>query len=521
MIMKSTLMTLMLAAFVFLGSWGSPVQAQSSQAQIGINLAGLVDWNTELPLKDAFKLSRNWISQRQGDSWGKGPKLDLDEHGYVKHLDEGCYAETLMRTIDGGHYPSGRYIFIYQGKGTFECWGSARILTNEPGRIVVDVDSTRGPIWLRVKQVDANDYPRDMHLMLESDLQTYEQNPWTQHFLRRWQGFAVLRFMDFMATNRSSVSTWSQRPQVDDANWTDRGIPLELMCDLANRMQIDPWFCIPHQADDDYVRQFVKQADTLLAPNLKMYIEYSNEVWNGVFEANRYAAKKGQELGLAEKPWEAAWAYYSARNIEIFKIVSDVLGDRLQKRAVRVLASQAANSWVSNRICEFQGAHQYADALAIAPYISMNINQERAKTVVKQSVSQILDHVENVALPECIKWMQDNKKIADKYHLKLIAYEGGQHLMGFQGAENNQELTKKLQAVNRDARMGEIYKKYYDAWANAGGGVFATFSSTSRWHKWGSWGLVEFYDSNPSDYPKMQATLQWAKEHGQKVNLTR
>ncbi|MAX25381.1 MAG: hypothetical protein CMJ19_12845 [Phycisphaeraceae bacterium] len=521
MVSKHALVALVLSALGLVLTTVNIAKAQKlkPQAQIGINLAGIVDWNTELPLKDVFKMSRNWISQRQGQSWGKGPELTLDEHGYVTQLDKGCYVETPMRTIDGGHYPSGRYVLTYQGKGDIEFWGAARILDAQPGRIVADVDARRGTIWLRIKSVDPKDHIRDMHLMLESDLDTYEQNPWTSHFLRRWKGFATLRYMNFMATNRNHIRTWEDRPKRDDANWTDRGLPLEIMCDLANRLKIDPWFCIPHEADDNYVRQFVKQADQLLDPNLKMYIEYSNEVWNGIFQANRYAAKKGQEMGLADKPWEAAWSYYSVRNIEIFKIVADVLGDKRQDRAVRVLASQAANSWVSNRICEYRGAHQYADALAIAPYISMNINTEQAPQVVSQSVTQILDHVENDALAECIKWMQDNKKVAEKYHLKLIAYEGGQHLVGIQGAENNDALTEKLQAVNRHPRMARIYKKYYDAWAKAGGGVFATFISTERWHKWGSWGLVEFYDSNPADYPKMQATLQWAKEHGQKVNM--
>jgi hypothetical protein len=93
---------------------GSVTRAQSSAAQphpaLGINLSGPADWNAELPFVDTFRLSRAWISQKRGEAWGKGPKLELDEHGWVQRLEPGCFAETPLCTIDGGHYPSGKLL---------------------------------------------------------------------------------------------------------------------------------------------------------------------------------------------------------------------------------------------------------------------------------------------------------------------------------------------------------------------------------------------------------------------------
>ena len=66
-------------------------------------------------------------------------------------------------------------------------------------------------------------------------------------------------------------------------------------------------------------------------------------------------------------------------------------------------------------------------------------------------------------------------------------------------------------------RMSALYTKYLDAWAATGGDLLCIFSSTGNWSKWGSWGLGEFYDSKPADYPKLAATLEWAKKHGQPV----
>jgi len=44
------------------------------RSRLGMNIAGLADWNTELPFVDVFRLSRTWISQREGEAWGNGPR---------------------------------------------------------------------------------------------------------------------------------------------------------------------------------------------------------------------------------------------------------------------------------------------------------------------------------------------------------------------------------------------------------------------------------------------------------------
>lgn len=44
-----------------------------------MNLSGIVDWNTEHAFVDVFRLSRQWISQKKGEPWGKGPKLEVPQ----------------------------------------------------------------------------------------------------------------------------------------------------------------------------------------------------------------------------------------------------------------------------------------------------------------------------------------------------------------------------------------------------------------------------------------------------------
>jgi hypothetical protein len=95
-----------------------------------------------------------------------------------------------------------------------------------------------------------------------------------------------------------------------------------------------------------------------LDPSLKIYIEYSNEVWNGQFPQSRYAGEQGVKLGLGpkEKPWEAGWHFTALRSMQIFQIWEDVFGGH--DRFIRVLPTQSGNAGVSDGILRSLGRHR-------------------------------------------------------------------------------------------------------------------------------------------------------------------
>ena len=61
-------------SLLVLGSSTSSAAPPEAKPRLGINLAGPADWMTELPFVDVFRLSRAWISQKQGAAWGQGPQ---------------------------------------------------------------------------------------------------------------------------------------------------------------------------------------------------------------------------------------------------------------------------------------------------------------------------------------------------------------------------------------------------------------------------------------------------------------
>jgi len=474
---------------------------------MGINLTSVCYWSTENPFLDVFKQSQVFQAQRRGAPYGEGGALDLDGKGWVKSLEPGQWADTII-CREGGHYWGGEYICLYDGNGRIEFDFDAKVKNRQDGRITLQVSPSPAGMVLKIVETDPLDPIRNIRLIFSRFEKTFENLVFQPEFLKRWEGFKTIRFMDWMGTNNSPVETWADRPLPDQQTQEgERGVALEYMILLANRLKADPWFCMPHGASHDYVANFAAMVKDRLDPWLKVYVEYSNEVWNSSFQQSEYARRMGLGLGLSEDPFEAGLLYYARRAKEIFQIWEDVFGG--SERLVRVLAAQSANPWTSERIVGFEDAFKSADALAIAPYFGGELGNPET---VAEVLSMSLDGV----LAKCSSDIAENREtvvrhaaVAKGHGLDLIAYEGGQHLAGTGGAENNEALTELFIAANRDPRMKQLYLEALEGWKEAGGGTFAIFASMSRYGKWGSWGLLEDRDQDPFRAPKYQAVLEF------------
>jgi hypothetical protein len=365
----------------------------------------------------------------------------------------------------------------------------------------------KGPITVRIVETDTDDRVRNIRILKPADVETYEDSPFRQEFLDRWTGMRAFRFMDWGSTNNSEVSTWADRATPADRTQTQVGIALEYQIDLCNRTGVDPWLCIPHLADDDYVRRAAELVEDTLDLELTAYLEYSNEVWNGQFAQARWASQRGQELGLSDNAFQAQLYFYSKRSVEIFRIWRDVFGDG-RERLICVLGTQAANPWVSEQIITYEDAHEVADALAGAPYFGHAFGSpETQDKVAALTIEQLLDFLP-AAIEKNKETQQKNADLCEQYGLALMAYEGGQHLCGHGGAENNEALTDLFIAANRHPRMKDLYLQDLRNWKEIGGDLFMVFSSMGRPSKWGSWCLLEYEGQDLATAPKYQAIQQ-------------
>jgi hypothetical protein len=494
--------------------------------RLGINLPAPTDWNTELPFVDVFHLSRAWIVRRDGSGAGQPPGqhgddgrgLELDGDGWVKRLAPGTWAETPLCGIGGvDRAPPGEWTVLYDGAGALEMWGEVDTVSDSPGRLVFRPrPGGKGGFFLRVRRVQPGDHPRRLRVIMPGHAASYRRQPWNPSFLRRWRGVAAVRFMDFARTNSSPVVRWADRPRPEQASFAQHGVPAEHLVDLANRLAADPWFCMPHAADDDYLRRFAELVQRRLDPRRRVYVEYSNEVWNGMFAQNRHAIARGRALGLADTDWSCCVRYWAERSQQLFAIWRGVLGDRL----VRVVATQVANPDVARQLLGWRGLGGGFDALAVAGYLGLSPtphSRPSSDEVASWSLARLFDHLETIELPKVERWLAAHRRLAEAAGAALVAYEGGQHLVGMAGAENDGALTRLFIAANRHPHMGDLYRRLYGAWEAAGGDLFCHYSSVTSYTKWGSWGLLEQHDQDPASSPKFLASMRWAAARGQAV----
>src|SRR5580692_7668016 len=147
-------------------------------------------------------------------------------------------------------------------------------------------------------------------------------NPWVPELLTDLAPYHVLRFMDWNQTNDSNnpQAVWSTRKQKTDPQ--SEPVAFEWQIDLCNRTKKDYWLNVPHEASAAYWTELAQLVYAQLDPSLRVYLEWSNEVWNGSFPQYAYAQAQGQSLGLAGSDPEASYYVYQAvRMYEAFEAV--------------------------------------------------------------------------------------------------------------------------------------------------------------------------------------------------------
>jgi hypothetical protein len=505
---------------------GSGSDTAAPTSPVGTNLTGIVDYSAEWSFVDAFKASRAWISGSSA-AWDDGRALDLDEHGWVRSLQAGQIARTLV--LPESAHPAGDYVVLYDGAGTLTYSGSGTrdAARSTPGRDVVRVGAS-GPVIVNITATTAGNPVRNIRFLMPGGVcaadkfrycddaqpcgtgacnsfeDVYATQIFHPTFLSRVRAYGTLRFMDWLETNNSSVT--DHPTAVTDARWSQHGVPIEILIELSNRLRANAWLTVPHLATDGYVEAVANLVHDRLAPGLRVYVEYSNEVWNGIFTQGTYAEQRGVALGLATSPFEARLRFQSQRSVEIFRIFEDVFTGAARARLVRVLAAQAANSWTSSVLLSHGNAADHTDALAIAPYFGGSLGSPgEAARVGAMDLDGLFDELEQDAVPTAIGWVTSQAAEATQHGVSLIAYEGGNHLAGFQGVENNTAVNALFDAANRDPRMANLYATYLEGWKQQGGELFVHFVNCFAPSKWGRWGALEYLEQPRAEAPKYDA----------------
>lgn len=540
---------------------------------MGTNLHENADWNPDVPWKDLMRQARRYIPQTPsfGTEWDTGETLALDSNGWPQPTSTQAWA-TLICTDLGGKYPSGTYHLLFDGtQGQIFTFGAAKITATSAGDYTLEIDPEDGTIGLRFWPDEAGNYNlTNIRLVHEDDLATYQTQPFRDEYVTELKdNFTTFRFMNWGRTNgdegNGTANPTIAYTDIPDTSWATQtgpaGVSVELMVDLCNEANRNMWYCIPHQMSDAGVTAVAQYIRDNLEVNLRCFFELSNEPWNGgrYFDGTQWIATgfpqathfwdDGNDFtapatigagALDASPFTAQLKAYSVRMKEVMTLIDTAYSGQLSRR-IRVAGSQWANAFVSSTVLEHGNAYEKIDALAVGAYFGASLgspfNSVNWAEKIKQQYAVFLGQAggsEEGALLETHEWLHRTMEAeigrdwrvlaaahltaitdlpADPNGIKLIAYEGGQHLAGVANYLYDPLLAKIFTTMNKRAEMGLLYKQAFEVWREAAGtNLFCHFLYTHEFNNFGSWGAKEYsLQSDAAAPPKWRELVKQAQ----------
>lgn len=529
---------------------------------IGFGLAGVNDWSVQQPFLDVMKTARPWTGHLPGQ-WGGREHDDLDRGGWLGANGwpraippELTSLSTLVLTdlpANAGGV-AGRYILTHSGKGRITLGGRAQNVRAEAGRISFDFSPGEGGVLVSLTALDPADPIRDIRI-LRADREALANSGavFNPDWLARIRGARLIRFMDWMATNGSTLARLQDRPQPRDYTWARIGVPVEIMVALANELRADPWLTLPHLSEDPLIRTYAEIVHRDLAPGLTAHVELSNEVWNWGFAQSHWAEAQARARWGGQ---EWAWVqFYALRASEMSAIWAGIFRDD-PSRLVRVLATQTG--WIGLEdailnaplvVAEGRPApHTLFDAWAVTGYLSGGVGGTEAEAPLRRWLadsqaaaqaaarargltgaalqSEVTERRFDQAIAIAIENVRDGRhtgdtrdtlrtlldrtlphhaQIARAHGLRLMMYEGGTHVTGLDGLRDDPEITAFLTRLNYAPQMGAIYRDLIDGWRALSDAPFNAFVDVQAPSRWGSWGALRHL---ADDSPRWRAIAQ-------------
>jgi hypothetical protein len=409
--------------------------------------------------------------------------------------------------------------------------------------------------------------------------------------------WGFIRFMDWGKTNASPQMDWVDRripnhvfqfgiindraPNNQGFAFGDREtrVAWEHMVALSNATGKDLWINVPHLATEDYMTRLARlirfgsdgvnpftsvQANPPFPPlnsNLKVYVEFSNEIWSsgGAFPQGNWAEEEAATLGIT-KP------QFTARKFcDTWRIFQQEFGAEAS-RLVRVAAIFTANDTYSRAFMTEIGTYGATapatrpDVLALTTYFGNDIqgfvndqgftsgklftdpvywqsaeykthqhltfDEWKRRILSGDSASgsgpdatgtsggfdaALRDLARETLLTIC---PQDPNSLPC---LPLVAYEGGPSIFtndpnipGMDGtnATTDDNVTIFMEAMNRDPRIADGYRMHLDLAKSKGLWTHTPYTDTSQWSRFGQWGHLELLEQDPEDSPKYSLMLE-------------
>lgn len=517
---------------------------------IGMNLAGIADWEPGFPFRNLFLGARPWLARNLS---GKGAFnteaqefFRYDRDGYpieVPVAAPGLAEPQTVFTFLPQPRKSGRHVLLYDGDGELDGLSSVEVIQRRPGRLLLKLMAgEKNKQVIVIKRSNPANHVRNLRLVPEGeegiDLSV---DPFIPEFLEFCRPFHCLRFMDWGNTNNSLQEKWNDRKLPSfytmvakggdpEGIWGKKptafdhlfagGVAYEYMIQLCNMLKIDMWVCVPHRATDDYIAQLARLVRDNLDPSLKVYLEYSNEVWNWSFHQAGWMLRSPLAGALVEAqggfPWKDTARTEGKDHPErigalfrrTFAIWEREWG-KADGRLIRVCSVQAAWADASKRTVKWCIENGGADAVSPTAYVGPNQDiykkwasageQLTPETVIEDMFTVLRNTRASGSVLEIVAY-------ARSHRLSYVAYEGGQGIQPEKQAEL--PYNPAIAAAQAHPRMYDLYIELLGLHRDLGCSMLGHFSSVGQQGtRWGSWGAKASYAEPDVESPKMRALL--------------
>jgi len=336
--------------------------------------------------------------------------------------------------------------------------------------------------------------------------------------------------------------TWDKRTPLSNRKQEGpSGVAFEYMVNLANTTDKDFWLTVPTAADDDFVVQLATLLKNTLNPNLKIYIEYSNETWNVGYPGYDYSEAIQRKSGLGGSPvLVPADAWHPYRALQIFHLFNQVFGEadlRINRdpnsRLVRVLTGQTGWPARLGPVVDWTNtgnsaptygrpAYEYADAVAVTGYWGFP-SAGFDPAIFQYPLAQFIDQMIQLQMQAIIEATSPTGSNDSNYlyliahaararNIPIIQYEGGE---SFTVPDGDQTIVDKLDYMNRDPRMADVYSESLRRWQILSQtfpgtiGNWAQFNDVGACSRYGCWGLLDSTLQPLSNSPRYQGILNF------------
>ena len=492
--------------------------------------------------------------------------------------DGNCVIEKRFRSPT-----TGAHTIYFDGAGTIQFSGACTTAEITTSGSTITVNTADTDIVCRILISNVATPVKNLKCIIPGHTLTYSTAPYYPTATSRMAAVTrsgtrtVFRAMNWRRTNGDKPEAASATAATDERPWSRRstllshtqggsfGVAWEHCARLCNTVGMDLWACIPHQADENYVRSLAQLLLGELDTDRYLWVELSNELWNASFDQKAYVDALGNTTGFSGASATVKGKKQRAKmSAEWFDIFLTEWGEANSGRLYFVLGAQGSNTpTIAEDYKDYYeevtidsipvNPHQTKiHAFAIAPYFgSETTSGDRfgddavdegwyLTDTASQGVARIpVNYIQRSNLG--IEAHDDLINTPSTGYTNLtgtpfagcimVAYEGGQNAISSGANSGNSNLTTFLQGVFDHDNYGMVCTDYLTNWWANGGKLMCWFTLCGTRTGTNMYGALQHIDNTYVEDPAyaaligqtstrsgMSPVLMWAGARLGKVN---